>query len=940
LLNPNVSPELRVRLFGAPSFEVDGAPVSVAVRPLCAVLFAMILLAEPHRRLSRKAVAVDLWPDETEEMAAANLRRHLSFLTAALPAADAYIGRDRESLWSRAAAGLWCDVIEFERGDIDLYRADFMEGSPHEWVVAERERLRAVAFERLLQRAERLREASDDAGAIASARRAAEIEPCSEEAAQLEIELHGERGDLAALDAAYAAFERRLREIDAKPSAETRALAERFHRLAQEAAERIPRTSTSFVDTGSRDEVAALVAAHRLVTLVGPGGAGKTRLALEVAHRIAASFADGAYFADLSTVSEGDALADALSRTLRVPTELASKGFAGVKTMLRNRRALLVLDNCEQILDSCSWLVSSLLDDAPDVRILATSRAAFGLSAERCYVLRPLTPEHAARLFLERARSTGWDGSGLAEADTRVASVCERLDRLPLALELAAGMLGTLSLANVEEQIRERLDQIESRDPTTPARHRSLSDVIRWSVGLLGEDARTAFVRLAVFSGSFSAAAAKAICSVDLGTLAALVATSVLVRDDALESRFVYLNGVGDYARRLFDADPEAPALRDAHAAWYAALAARSQEPAFCKSERAWLRDIDRDFANVVRALEWSLLSGGDSQNGLKLAIGAGLYFLRRGFLLDGVSWLETALGRTLPDSAERAHLEMQLSQLEVPRANFARALERARAARTYFEAFGPDRDLGRALNCEGFTLIYVGRAAEARSVFERALPPAQRSADIRIEAHNLSNIAYLLSESQPAEAQRLYLRALRRYTDAGDDLNIAKTHNSLAAFEYTAGRYEAANEHLERALAMHRDYGNAPAIAGTVADLGDVALMQGFTSRARDYYAEALRFLERLEEVLSYATLLCGIAGIAADTNRPRDAARLIGAARFSDNGTPAPARVRVRTHVLARVEAALGPEACALEIALGSELPLTEAVRLARSVLESRPA
>ena len=152
---------------------------------------------------------------------------------------------------------------------------------------------------------------------------------------------------------------------------------------------------------------------------------------------------------------------------------------------------------------------------------------------------------------------------------------------MPLALELASSMLDALPLADVERQLREGLDHVQSRDPTTPARRRSLNDVIAWSMSLVGERERAAFVRLAVFAGSFSAEAAKAVCSVDLATLATLVAQSVLVRDDAIESRFVFLNSIHDYARRWFDADPAAPALRDAHAAWYAAIAMPSEELTF-----------------------------------------------------------------------------------------------------------------------------------------------------------------------------------------------------------------------------------------------------------------------------------------------------------------------------------------------------------------------
>jgi tetratricopeptide (TPR) repeat protein len=239
----------------------------------------------------------------------------------------------------------------------------------------------------------------------------------------------------------------------------------------------------------------------------------------------------------------------------------------------------------------------------------------------------------------------------------------------------------------------------------------------------------------------------------------------------------------------------------------------------------------------------------------LQLAIGITHYYVRRGFLLDGISWLEK---------------------------------------------LGLDRDVARALNAEGAELIYLGRDAEAKHVFERALPLAQRSGDVRYEGHILSSTAYLICESEPPASRDLYVQALRCYSEAGDETLLAMTLNAIAAFDYVAERYDAANEHLERALAIHRELGNTTEIAGTVGDLGDVAPMRGSTSLARDYYAEALGCLDEREAVLSYPSLLSGIARVAAQAGRPRDAARLLGAARFSrrrDAGTRQSPRTRARS-------------------------------------------
>jgi predicted ATPase/DNA-binding SARP family transcriptional activator len=932
-------PTIRVHLFGPPLIERDGIPISVARRPLCNVLFAMILLAGPDRRLSRRAVAADLWPADDEPTAVTNLRRHLSYLMAALPAAEQCIGRDRETVWGLHSAAIWCDVVEFESGALELYRGEFMEGSGHEWVLAQRERLRAAAVDGFLSRAEDERERDDYEGAIASARRATEIDPGNESAAQLEIELHGERGDIAAIDAAYAAHARCLRDLDANPAPQTVALVERFHLLAREAAARIPRPLTSFIETHSLPDVSALVAAHRLVTIAGPGGVGKTRLALEVAHRIAGGFPDGAYFADLSAVSEGDALADTLSRALGAPTDLASKGFAGIHTFMRNRRALLLLDNCEQITESCAWFVNGLLEATPYVHIVVTTREAFGLHAERCYALEPLSQVQAEQLFVERARGAAWNAGDLSTAKARIASVCERLDRLPLALELAASMLGALPLADVERQLDEGLDRLRSRDHTTPPRHRSLPGVIAWSVSLLNDREHDAFTRLAIFAGPFSADAAEAVCAVDVATLAKLVSKSVLVRPDAVESRFVFLNSIADYARRLLDVAPGVAAIRNAHAAWFAAIAMRSRQSDFWPFERAWLEELDRDFPNFIQALNWSLFAGGNVDNGISLAIGLAHYFWRRGFYSDGGSWLRAAIDRTEAESVQRGNLTERLSLFESRLGHFESAYALARDARIALSRSGVDLDLANALNQEAVTLLYLGRDVEAREQLELALPLARRSRDARSEGTVLYNLAYTSSRSDSGASRVLYAQALRRYTDAGDQTNIAWTLNALAASDYVAGRYDATNDNLERALAIHRAVGDPNYIAGIVSDLGDVAVMRGQMTLALRYYLEALAFIEARKDLRANPHVLSGIAALAVHEGRTRDAARLLGAAHWEDFGTVTPARIRIRDHVRALVENGLGADECALELAIGHELPRNEALQLARSVVERAP-
>jgi predicted ATPase/Flp pilus assembly protein TadD len=651
-----------------------------------------------------------------------------------------------------------------------------------------------------------------------------------------------------------------------------------------------------------------------LLTIVGPGGVGKTRLALEAAHRIAARFADGAFFADLSTVSEGDALSDAISRALGAPTDLASKGFSGIKAFLRNRRALLLLDNCEQIGESCSWFLSDLLESATRVHVIATTRVTFGLRAERCYHLQPLSSSNALELFVDRARHAGSNVEAIARSTERIAAVCRRLDRLPLALELAAGMLGTVSLTDVERQLEAGLEKLRSRDQTLPARHRSLADVIAWSISLLDDHERSAFAKLAVFAGSFSAAAAAGICGVDLPTLGELVAKSVLVREDATEGRFVFLNSVGEYAHRLLD-----------------------EEPTFWHAEREWLQAIDTDFANAAQALDWSLFGAGAYANGIRLASGLTLYYLRCGFIVDGTFWVRAALERAEPGSLDWAYLSYCLVEFEKSRGQFEPALERAREVRRVFTERGSDREIALAWNCEGACLYRLRRMEEATAAYKRALAFAERSGDVRTEATILINLAFVDGLSDRAAARERFVLALRKAEQIGDESSIAYILASIATYDYGAGHFELAERNLERALATYRALEMIGMVAALVSDLGDVAVMRGEMARARERYAEALELCETHELESTYGSVLSGSAALALESGRPRDAAWLLGAAGLVEDVSKTGAGRRVPERVRQRVEQALGADQCALEVMYGRDLSHKEGTALARSVLAS---
>jgi DNA-binding SARP family transcriptional activator len=404
-------PVFRLWLFGDVRAEYGGAPVRIAARPLCAVLLAM-LAVRPGTRLSRRQLAADLWPDESDSTrAGGNLRRHLWALQSALPplppapGSANWIEGDGATLAWSTGQPLWCDALELERALDDpgaeaaaFERAgDFMPGFVNDWVFAQRENYRARAVERLVELCVEQHDDDRIEAALASAEVALRLDPLREDAVQLALELHGERGDPIAAGSLFATFSERLRrEVDAAPAAATVALMEGIRTAAGARRERLPRKATTFVGRGAAvDAVSRALEYHRCVTIVGAGGLGKTRLSLETASRLAHRFADGSYFIDLSTLAPGSDVVDTVVRALELPSELASAGAEGVKRFLRNRRAFVILDNCEHVRDACAAFAHDLLENAPRLTMLATSRIALGIQAENVFRLAPLAENEA-----------------------------------------------------------------------------------------------------------------------------------------------------------------------------------------------------------------------------------------------------------------------------------------------------------------------------------------------------------------------------------------------------------------------------------------------------------------------------------------------------------------------------------------------------------------
>ena len=603
----------------------------------------------------------------------------------------------------------------------------------------------------------------------------------------------------------------------------------------------LPTPPTALV--GRRLELAAVAALFRdegvrLVTLTGPGGTGKTRLGLAVAEALEPELRDGALFVSLAPVSSPELLVPTIADALEV-REGGQSLAEGVGEHLRERRILLVLDNFEQLLPAAPF-VADLLAAAPRLLVLATSRAPLRLAAEHEYPVPPfdtpaadlpfeaLVKTDALRLFAARARAVD-PAFELDDASApEVARVCNRLDGLPLAIELAAARSKLLAPGEILERL-EREPHLPGTGPRdAPARQRTLTATIGWSYDLLGEDERLAFDRLGVFAGGCTLEAAEQVCDTSLDTLATLVDNNLLRRRD---SRFLMLETVRHFAAERLQEAGDA-GVRRRHAEWLTELAETMVERTLAGEDaKEWLDRIQPEHDNIRAALAWSLEE--DPELTLRLASSLRLFWEVRGHFSEGFRWLEDALPRAAgaaPEVRMRAlsasgTIAFRLGKVEVSEERWEEALEIARE-------LGDDLWIARLLSD-------LGTAAAAREEWEPATVLLEESADLFRELDVPPRLATVLGNlGHIAGQQGDYARAIEVTEEAlalesRHKPNAAISTYNLGSHNLRAGNLEQAREWLERAVAITQELGFKEVMAYALAAFVRLCLLEGDAARA-----------------------------------------------------------------------------------------------------------
>jgi predicted ATPase/class 3 adenylate cyclase len=626
----------------------------------------------------------------------------------------------------------------------------------------------------------------------------------------------------------------------------------------------LPLQLTGFVGRErEKAEVRRLLLGSRLLTLTGAGGAGKTRLALQVAAETVEEFADGVWLVELAALSDPALVPHAMAAALNETEQPGRSIEDTLASALRDRQALLVLDNCEHLVAKCAHLSEALLRDAPRLRILATSREALGVAGEVEWQTPPLslppiagasaealTESESVRLFVARA-AAGRPGFAVNAPNAQiVGQICRRLDGIPLAIELAAALVRVLSVEQIAARLDDRFQLLTRGSRTALPHHQTLAATMDWSYQLLSETERALLRRLSVFAGGWTLDAAEAICAHDgLGTAgmpalhAQLAAKSLLiVEDQDGETRYRLLETIREYAQdRLVEAG-EAAAMRARHRDWYLALAERAQPDLRGPGQGLWLERLETEHDNFRSALEWSATDEGGTDEGLRLAGALRVLWHVHGHFTEGRGWLQTMLARS-PDApaAARADARAGAALLAYRQGDHDGATALFEESLVLFRSLGDSRGTAHALQT-------LGQIAVARGDLERAGP--------------------LLEEA---------LEWCRR---AGDNRVAAMALNTIGEVARCRGDYEGARASYEAGLALRREVGDRSGLAVSLGNLGHIALHEGNARRAALLFREALELARELRHKLAAAEYLSGLAGVAVAEGQPVRAARLLGAA------------------------------------------------------------
>ncbi len=683
----------------------------------------------------------------------------------------------------------------------------------------------------------------------------------------------------------------------------------------------LPRQLTGFIGREREmAEVQRLLTTTCLLTLTGTGGAGKTRLALQIAADVLEGYPDGVWLAELAALSDPALVPQIVATALGVREVPGQPMLETLLHYLQRKKLLLVLDNCEHLVAACAQLVGALLRTCPNLRILATSREVLGIQGEIAWLvpslslpdrrqlpsLEQLTQFEAVRLFVERAAAVKPSFTLTSENAAPVAAVVQRLDGIPLAIELAAARVPALSVDQIAARLDDRFRLLTHGSRASLPRQQTLRAALDWSYQLLTEREQRLLQRFAVFAGGWTLEAAEAVCGGDgieefdvLDLLTQLVFKSLVLTDEQNgEIRYRFLETVRQYGLERLEESGVTEAIRKRHRDWYLGLAERAEPELLGVKQAAWFDQLEAEHDNLRAALKCSIESG-EPEAGMRLAGAVWRFWYVRGYIGEGRGWLEAAL-------SGRSGMS------------------------------GPF--VAKALMAAGGLAFVGGDYVQGRRLYEDSLAMWRELGDRRQIAYLLSNLGFLTSsQGDQAAARNLLEESLAIRREIADTRGAATSLNNLGLVLYRTGDLAGARALFNEASAIWREFGDKQHIAMALANLGLVASGQGEYPLARSFYEECVAIRQALGDKQGIAYTLEGFAGLAVAQGQGKRAARLLGGVeslREAIRAPVAPANQADHDRKVSAARSALGEQAFAAAWAEGRAMTLEQAISEATAV------
>jgi predicted ATPase/DNA-binding NarL/FixJ family response regulator len=730
----------------------------------------------------------------------------------------------------------------------------------------------------------------------------------------------------------------------------------------------LPPELTSFV--GRRREMAEirhLLAnpANRLLTLTGTGGCGKTRLALRIASHSLKEYLDGTWFVDLASLADPMLMPQAVASSLGVKERPGRSITGTLVDYLKPRRLLLILDNCEHLVEACASLVGTLLHDCANLRVLATSRQPLGVTEETVWPvpslslpdpallppLKELGQYDAVRLFARRAQFRRENFEITSGNAAPVAQLCCQLDGIPLAIELAAGRMSVLSVEEIVERLQERFRLLISDKQTAIPRHQTLQVTLDWSYNLLSEAEQSLLRSLSVFAGGFTLEAIEAVWAGEIdefetiNILSQLEDKSLVIRTEHDgKSRFRLLETIRQYSLEKARASGELPQLRNRHLDWCLALVQEAQPEMWRPQQATWLNRLETEHDNLRSALGWAQRGESNkvvAEAGLQLASALRSFWLPLGHWSEGRRWLDGALAQSIDASASAA----QARARAISGAGLLATAQNdnTRGAALYEECLALSRGIGYKQGIAE-ALCGLARIARDRGDFAQAMALAEEGLALWRELNHKTGTANALNllgmvawRQRDATRSRAFLEeALVIRMEIGDKLNSASLFINLGEIARGQGDHTAARQFYEDGLATFREIKSKGGTASALANLGSIAFQQGDYDSASTFFRESLVLSREIGGRYLIAFCQIGLAGIWA-RKQPDRAAQLLGSAEAILEAVNS--RLETSDQIdydrnLAAIRAQLDDVAFEKALAEGRAMPMEEAIDLALDI------